>query len=293
MKELLIILTVLVIPQLVMAQSWGYPHGYPWKRSPLIVVAPELIAPVNNQVVDGPRNQDLNQMFGWDSGVHRRQSFIERFRRLPSGLGLAPAIPQRQFTLCIYDNARCDRSGTGVQQESSSSSRFSTTWFVAPVPYQQLQGKAFQWAVRECVYVRIHPEVVAWQQRCAWSPSYNLVWRLPAPDQLFVDLEERYQWHLAFHWSRVTHSDYYLICMSVSPASLNNCVLNTNPQPGVSKESESGTTYRRFGSPPIHTGNPGDDFFWKVAACSLDPALPTQFACSDWSATSQNTWPAQ
>ena len=293
-NKFLLAIFALLIPQIVDAQFGWIP--YYWKKPTIRLEAPTLDYPPNNFVFVGSLNQDQDLIFVWIPG---RSGVVDAFPGFPRpslDIGIRPASSSKTYRLCVYENTRCDATGTGIQLVFAPSPA-SASAIQAFLPYQQLQGKAFQWAVQECISYPVHPAVGARDKSCAWSPSYNLVWQLPRPVQLSTSTgDPRYShtWHQIFQWSRVQNANNYIVCIASEQSALSACQNNMNPQSGLVYLNPSNPPHVQIGDPPRpFQDSEGQAFYWKVAACSprnANPPVPAQSLCSDWSQIAGDTW---
>ena len=286
------LLLSIMLHQTVSAAPWGQ---HPWAgRGPVVQVRPPLLLdPVNNHRIPDHNGNDVDLTFSWQgqSSVRQRNEFPQMARPLPRVRyngdiqRLGPGV-SRRFELCVYDNVRCDTGQSGFQvflPVGNATSRNLT------LPSSVLQGRTFQWSVRECVSQTVHPALAKREQSCVWSSSNQIHWdrgTLRAPCNLHAAPDAYYQPNLSFEWCDVIGADRYIICMSPDRDTLALCTKDTNWQTGLHKDSMSDNDIRIYVPPPANAGSVGGIFYWKVVACDV-----ASQSCGDWSSSTSERWP--
>jgi hypothetical protein len=283
--------------QAALAAPWG---PYPWAaKGPVVHVrAPLLVSPANDHRIPDNNGNDVSMTFSWQgqSFVRPRNDFPVWARPAPDAgyirrngpfmRGTESAPVAKRYEICVFDNVRCDMAQSGFQiflpVGNATSRRLN-------LPSTMLQGRAFQWAVRECISYADHPALAMRNQSCIWSSANRISWDpapLATPCSLQAYEDPRHLPNLTFEWCDVAGADRYLICMSASSGNLAQCTRDTNWQSGMFKDSSSDSDFRILIPPPHGAGSSGGNVYWKVSACQVS----TQ-ECSNWSNTASAQWP--
>jgi len=297
-------------PALALAQ-WSPPGFY--SVPAWIGLRPVLISPTDGFEISDNNGNNVTQAFRWRSRSLPRgpyeYPYLSRALPYPGYAGpmrrIDPSYFASKYAVCIYDSVRCDLGRSGVQILAPAGSQTRT--FVT-LPSSSLQGRSFNWAVRECppAPVRMTPYA---RGQCVWSESNQISWAAqPEPEPVPpteglgtpCDLSIRTRpaaagFNVRLRWCDVENASEYIVCLAENPNHLANCEKDSDPQdaqdqvfkPAVAPTDNKWERNVEFVSDiPEHTGGSQSPFHWKVAACKNNPR-----ACGEWSAVADGQWP--